>query len=1015
MVDGELNFITKLDKTGFEKGTKAVGNSLGNIKSSLKSLAKIAAAAFSVKMIYDYAKASKEAYNVQIEQETKLATIMKQRMGATDDVIDSVKQLASEQQKLGVIGDEVQLAGAQQVATFLTQADSIKTLLPAMNDLLAQQRGLEASTGDAVNIANLMGKVLQGQTSALKRVGISFSDAEEQVLKYGSESERAAMLAQVITNNVGHMNQALAQTDAGKQKQLANTMGDIKEQFGQAVMQIESVFLPGIQLLANGLSKVASIAQAAGNAIKEAFGVESDNNSAAVATATAAAAASAAQSYDDMADSAEKTKKAQENSLASFDKVIKLGDSKKDNTSPSSGSGNKNSAVTIPTKVKPVDKKGQKFNWADELKKTIKKGDWEGLGKQFADKVNKAFGRVKWDKIKGKVTKAAKGLAGGINGFAEKLNWRQIGHDIGDAIDTAFTFAYNFLKNTKWEEIGGGLGTMLSGIIEKTNFTKVGQTLGAKTNAIVKFAWGLVKNFEFAKAGLGLADIINGWFDEVDWDDLGNCLGDSVNGIIDAAFEFVTHLNFTEAAEDLTTALNNLINKLNTQKLGETVSTAFEGVWDFIGTALENINWENVGNKISEFINGINWWGILDSMFEAIGNLIKATPSFLQGVVEKLDFGNAAGMFALLFAPKLASKLLSKITGDKGVKGKLKEVGGKITEKIVGGLSSAITTLKEKLTGAGKKMGDKVKNGLDGNEVGTSFTSKFASALTTATAVISAAIVGWKIGEWIYNAAKPYIDKLTDKVLDIKSDLDGTSAKNAKSTNNQSEAGDKLTVANLKKKGAWWLSKNSSHAAIQRAANIIAEAKRLNIRINDVYYQNGYYQQALEKEKNQKKSDDIAKGLNKNSAKSTGGTGATSYSQEQMRKAYKEQALKDAKKENPVVTSDYVIQQIAKGIYDTRYKKKYNLPAYASGTVIPANFGRFAAILGDNKKEPEVVSPLSTMRQAVLEAMAMQKSKQPVKIDIYLDTRHGTRLLSKQLIDDINDIITSTGKVPIKI
>lgn len=42
----------------------------------------------------------------------------------------------------------------------------------------------------------------------------------------------------------------------------------------------------------------------------------------------------------------------------------------------------------------------------------------------------------------------------------------------------------------------------------------------------------------------------------------------------------------------------------------------------------------------------------------------------------------------------------------------------------------------------------------------------------------------------------------------------------------------------------------------------------------------------------------------------------------------------------------------------------------ASGTVVPANYGEFAAILGDNKKEPEVVSPLSTMKQAFKEALA---------------------------------------------
>lgn len=45
-------------------------------------------------------------------------------------------------------------------------------------------------------------------------------------------------------------------------------------------------------------------------------------------------------------------------------------------------------------------------------------------------------------------------------------------------------------------------------------------------------------------------------------------------------------------------------------------------------------------------------------------------------------------------------------------------------------------------------------------------------------------------------------------------------------------------------------------------------------------------------------------------------------------------------------------------------------PQYATGNVIPANYGNFLATLGDNKREPEVVSPLSTMKQAMKEAMA---------------------------------------------
>lgn len=210
------------------------------------------------------------AYATQMSAETKLETVMRQRMGATDAEIESVKRLASAQQELGVIGDEVQLAGAQQLGTFLGQKDSIDTLLPAMNNLLAQQKGLSATGGDAVNVANLMGKAMQGQTGALRRVGITFDAAQEKVLKYGTESQRAAMLATVITQNVGEMNSALAQTDAGRQQQLANTMGDYKEKIGAAV-QAYQPFLTCVSATitsAAGMMQFGSAIAAAGTAIK---------------------------------------------------------------------------------------------------------------------------------------------------------------------------------------------------------------------------------------------------------------------------------------------------------------------------------------------------------------------------------------------------------------------------------------------------------------------------------------------------------------------------------------------------------------------------------------------------------------------------------------------------------------------------------------------------------------------------------------------------------------------------
>lgn len=48
---------------------------------------------------------------------------------------------------------------------------------------------------------------------------------------------------------------------------------------------------------------------------------------------------------------------------------------------------------------------------------------------------------------------------------------------------------------------------------------------------------------------------------------------------------------------------------------------------------------------------------------------------------------------------------------------------------------------------------------------------------------------------------------------------------------------------------------------------------------------------------------------------------------------------------------------------------KIPVPRLATGAFVPANYGEFLAVLGDNKREAEVVSPVSAMKQAFMEAM----------------------------------------------
>lgn len=244
----ELKIVITAETAGIKDEVAAVKRQLKGLDDNTKksnsgmeslfSIAKVAAFVAAVKMAASAVNSMLQGYFSQLEAETKLETIMKQRMNATDQQISKVKMLAEEYEKLGVVEADVQLAGLQQLGTFLNQTASIEALLPALNDLLVQQNGVNATTGDAVNLGNMFGKVMQGEVGALKRVGISFSEAQEQVLKYGNELERATMLSQVIKDNVGEMNKAITKTPQGKIKQMKQQFDALKDELAEELLPI---------------------------------------------------------------------------------------------------------------------------------------------------------------------------------------------------------------------------------------------------------------------------------------------------------------------------------------------------------------------------------------------------------------------------------------------------------------------------------------------------------------------------------------------------------------------------------------------------------------------------------------------------------------------------------------------------------------------------------------------------------------------------------------------------------
>lgn len=83
----------------------------------------------------------------------------------------------------------------------------------------------------------------------------------------------------------------------------------------------------------------------------------------------------------------------------------------------------------------------------------------------------------------------------------------------------------------------------------------------------------------------------------------------------------------------------------------------------------------------------------------------------------------------------------------------------------------------------------------------------------------------------------------------------------------------------------------------------------------------------------------------------------------------------------------------------------YNdIPALASGAVIPPN-QKFLAVLGDQKSGTNVEAPLSTIKQAVMEAMA-QGSREPINVNLVVDGK----TLARVVVPNINNMTRAAGK-----
>lgn len=276
MSTGILKFSidTYLNSKGFKDFKSNLKESM-NLSQRFKSitgsaLGQLAIGYFTISGLVGQYNKAVEASNYQIEQEAKLYNTLRAQ-NFRDEQIKSIIDLTGSLQSLGVVGDEVTIAGAQQLATYRLQEDSIKKLLPTMQDLLVKQKGLNGTGQDMEGIANLFAKSMNGQTMALKRSGIILSEREEQLLKVGTEEQKVALLTEAVRRSIGEQNKEMLKTPEGKITSAKNRIGDLYEVWGMSVRETRAKFWEFVADNAEGLQDVVNRVFKAGASFVDTF------------------------------------------------------------------------------------------------------------------------------------------------------------------------------------------------------------------------------------------------------------------------------------------------------------------------------------------------------------------------------------------------------------------------------------------------------------------------------------------------------------------------------------------------------------------------------------------------------------------------------------------------------------------------------------------------------------------------------------------------------------------------
>lgn len=341
---GSVDMELLLNSNPFNKGLKNTTNTIksSGIENSLKGIAKLAVAAFSVKAIVNFGKECLDLGSDLAE----VQNVVDVTFGNLNTDVNNFAQNAIEQFGLG------QTVTKKYVGTFGAMS---KAFGFTNEEALAMSKTLTGLTGDVASFYNLkpdesftkLKSIFTGETESLKDLGVVMTQnaLDQYALANGygkttakmSEQEKVALRYRFVMDKLSLAQGDFARTSdswANQTRVLSLRFNELKATLGQGFINLFTPIVKGINVL---LSKLQVLANAFKSFTEMIFGNAGGDSGSDSVSNLATNAGLASDAVGGIGESAKKSAKELKN-LASFDtaQVLK---SNKDDSSSSSGGG----------------------------------------------------------------------------------------------------------------------------------------------------------------------------------------------------------------------------------------------------------------------------------------------------------------------------------------------------------------------------------------------------------------------------------------------------------------------------------------------------------------------------------------------------------------------------------------------------------------------------------------------------------------------------------------------------